>query len=49
MLLLLALVAGIIAGLRAMMAPLIVSWASFLGMPGLSGTWLAFLAHPYAH
>lgn len=49
MLLGLALLVGIVAGLRAMMAPLAVSWAAYLGMPGLTGTWLSFLAHPYTH
>lgn len=49
MLLGLALLVGIIAGLRAMMAPLAVSWAAYLGMSGLTGTWLSFLAHPYTH
>jgi uncharacterized membrane protein len=33
---------GIIAGLRAMIAPAAVSWAAYLGLIDLSGTWLSF-------
>jgi uncharacterized membrane protein len=40
---LLALLMGIVAGLRAMTAPTAVSWASSLGWLDLTGTWLAFL------
>lgn len=41
----LALTIGVIAGLRAMMAPAAVSWATHLGSGlDLSGSWLAFLA-----
>lgn len=39
----LALVIGIVAGLRAMMAPAAISWAAFHGGLALEGTWLAFL------
>ena len=39
---LLALLIGIVAGLRAMTAPALVSWAAHLGWLDLSGTWLAF-------
>ena len=39
----LALLIGIVAGLRAMTAPAAVSWAAHLGWLELSGTWLAFL------
>ena len=41
--LLLALVIGIVAGLRAMMAPAAVAWAASRGALPLQGTWLAFL------
>jgi len=42
----LALLIGIVAGMRAMMAPAAVSWAARLGHLGLSG-WLAFLNGPW--
>jgi uncharacterized membrane protein len=42
----LALLIGIVAGMRAMMAPAAVSWAARLGYLGLSG-WLAFLNGPW--
>ena len=42
---LLALMIGIVAGLRAMTAPAMVSWAAHLGMLDLSGTWLAFFGN----
>jgi len=45
MLLLLSLLIGIVAGLRAMTAPAAVSWAAYLGWLQLDGTWLAFLGH----
>jgi uncharacterized membrane protein len=45
--LLLALLIGIVAGLRAMIAPAAVSWAAATGHLALSGTWLAFLGHPW--
>ncbi len=41
--LVLALVIGIVAGLRAMMAPAAVAWAASTGIVPLHGTWLAFL------
>ena len=40
--LVLALVIGIVAGLRAMMAPAAVAWAASRGALPLQGTWLAF-------
>lgn len=43
---LLALLIGVIAGLRAMTAPAAVSWAAWLGLLPLSGTPLGFLASP---
>jgi uncharacterized membrane protein len=40
---LLALVIGIIAGLRTMTAPAAMSWAAYLGYLNLEGNWLAFM------
>ena len=45
MILLLALLIGVIAGLRAMTAPAAVSWAAYLGWIDLGGSWLSFLGH----
>jgi uncharacterized membrane protein len=45
--LLLALLVGIVAGLRSMFAPAAVSWAARLGALKLQGTWLAFLGYRY--
>ena len=45
---LLALLIGIIAGLRTMTAPAAVAWATHLGRLDLSGTWLAFLGNVWA-
>ncbi len=42
---LLALLIGIVAGLRAMTAPALVSWAAHLGWLDLSGTWLSFFGN----
>jgi uncharacterized membrane protein len=42
---LLALLIGVVAGLRAMTAPAMVSWAAYLGWLDLSGTWLAFFGN----
>jgi uncharacterized membrane protein len=44
----LAFLIGIIAGLRAMTAPAMVSWAAALGWLDLGGTWLAFLSTAWA-
>ncbi len=41
----LAVLIGIVAGLRAMTAPAAVSWAAYLGWVDLSGTWLSFAGH----
>jgi len=41
--LLLALIIGIVAGLRALMAPTAIAWAATRGTLPLQGTWLAFL------
>lgn len=40
---LLALLIGIVAGLRAMTAPAAISWAASFGWLDVSGTWLALL------
>ena len=45
--LLLALIVGVIAGLRALTAPAIVSWAAALGWLHLEGSWLAFLGYRF--
>ncbi len=44
---LLALLVGIIAGLRAFTAPAVVSWAAALGWLNLDGSWLAFLGYRF--
>jgi uncharacterized membrane protein len=44
---LLALLIGIVAGMRAMTAPAAISWAARLGKLSLSGTWLAFLGYAW--
>lgn len=41
----LALLIGIVAGLRAMTAPAAVAFAAHYGLLNLSGTWLAFLGY----
>jgi uncharacterized membrane protein len=45
---LLALLIGVVAGLRAMTAPAAISWAAYLGWLDLSGTWLSFLGSIWA-
>ena len=47
MILLLALVIGIVAGLRAMTAPAAVSWAAHAGWLDLGGSWLAFMGYAF--
>jgi uncharacterized membrane protein len=47
MILLLALLIGVIAGLRAMTAPAAVSWAAACGLINLDGTWLEFLGYRF--
>lgn len=42
---LLALLIGVVAGLRAMTAPAAVAWATYLGRLDLGGTWLAFIGN----
>lgn len=43
----LALLIGVVAGLRAMTAPAAVSWAAALGWLPLEGTWLAFMGYRF--
>jgi uncharacterized membrane protein len=43
----LALLIGVVAGLRAMTAPAAVSWAASLGWLPLEGSWLAFLGYRF--
>ncbi|MFL6551349.1 MAG: DUF4126 family protein [Povalibacter sp.] len=44
----LALLIGVIAGLRAMTAPAAIAWGAHLGLLHLDGSWLHFFAHPAA-
>lgn len=44
--LLLALLIGVVAGLRAFTAPAAVAWAAALSWINLDGTWVQWLAHP---
>ena len=43
--LLLALLIGVVAGLRALTAPAVVAWAAFLGWIDLHGTWASWVAN----
>jgi uncharacterized membrane protein len=45
---LLALLIGIVAGLRALTGPAAVAWATHFGRLDLGGTWLAFLSTVWA-
>ncbi len=45
MLYLLALLIGVVAGLRAMTAPAAVAWAAYVGWLPLAGTWAGFMDH----
>ena len=45
--LLLALLIGVVAGLRTMTAPAAVAWAAYLGWLNLGGSWLAFLGNAW--
>jgi uncharacterized membrane protein len=47
MIYLFAVLMGIVAGLRAMTAPAVVSWGARLGALHLGGTWLAFLGNAW--
>jgi uncharacterized membrane protein len=44
--LLLALLIGVVAGLRALTPPAVVAWAGFLNWINLDGTWAQWVAHP---
>ena len=44
--LLLALLSGVVAGLRALTAPAVVAWAAMLDWINLDGTWAEWLGHP---
>jgi uncharacterized membrane protein len=43
-----ALAVGIIAGLRAMTGAAAAAWGAYLGVLPVAGTWLAWLASPWA-
>jgi uncharacterized membrane protein len=43
--LLLALLIGVVAGLRSLTAPAVVAWAAFLGWIHLQGTWAAWVGN----
>ncbi|TPL12304.1 DUF4126 domain-containing protein [Mesorhizobium sp. B2-4-14] len=45
MLYILALLIGVIAGLRAMTAPATVAWGAYLGWLPVAGTWASFMSH----
>lgn len=42
----LALLIGVIAGLRAMTAPAVVAWGAFIGWIDVDGKWSEWMAHP---
>lgn len=44
LILLLALLIGVVAGLRSLTAPAVVAWAAFLGWIDLHGTWASWMA-----
>lgn len=44
-----AMVFGIVAGMRSMLAPCAVSWAVWLGILAVDGTPLAFMGFRYTH
>jgi len=44
---LLALLLGVVAGLRTMTAPALVGWATHIGWLNLNGTWLAFVGNTW--
>src|ERR1700730_14637727 len=43
--LLMALLIGVVAGLRSMTAPTVVAWAAFLGWINLHSTWASWVAN----
>jgi uncharacterized membrane protein len=44
--LLLAVLIGVVAGLRALTPPAVVAWAGALGWIDLDGTWVQWMTHP---
>ena len=42
----LALLIGVVAGLRSVTAPAVVAWAALLKWINLDGTWVSWLGHP---
>ena len=44
--LLLALLIGVVAGLRSVTAPAVVAWAALFKWINLDGTWVSWLGHP---
>lgn len=44
--LLMALLIGVIAGLRSLTAPAVVAWAAYLGWIDLHGTWASWMGSP---
>jgi len=48
MIYILGLLMGVVAGLRAMIPAAAVSWAAYLGLLKLDGTWLSFLGSIWA-
>ncbi|KUI40254.1 hypothetical protein [Mycobacterium sp. GA-2829] len=46
--LLLALLIGVVAGLRTFTAPAVIAWAGMLDWIALDGTWAQWVAHPIA-
>lgn len=47
MIILLSFLIGIVAGLRAMMAPVLVSWAAYGGLVEIRGGWLEWLGYRF--
>src|ERR1700758_3885725 len=45
LILLLALLIGVVAGLRSLTAPAVVAWAAYLGWIDLHGTWASWLGN----
>ncbi|WP_105439622.1 DUF4126 family protein [Neorhizobium sp. T25_13] len=48
MIYILALLIGVVAGLRAMTAPAAIAWAAYLGWLNLSSSWLSFMGTIWA-
>lgn len=46
-LIILALLIGVVAGLRSMMAPAVLAWAAFLGWVPLQSSWAAFMGFSF--